>query len=88
MGVLDQVSIEQEDFRDLLQQEAGSGGPTLEEESVQGAAKRYGEDTVVNLSVSLSSLFGPEVAKQSILRDSVAILDHLDTLGMEIKFKR
>lgn len=91
MGDLNRVGIVREDYRDLLRSKPGSGGPTLEEETVQGAVKRYGEDTIVNVCASLVATYpdlGDEKGDAQVLRDAVEILDHLDTLGMEIRHKR
>lgn len=86
MPELDKVAVEQEDYRDLLRIKPAAGGPTLEEESIQGSVSKYGEDTIVNMSVAVGQVYWN--AKSEVLRISVAILDHLDTLGMEVRFKR
>lgn len=88
MGDLNRVGISREDYRDLLRSKPGSGGPTLEEETVQGASERYGEESIVNVAMSLSAVGYDDANKEEVLRDAVAILDHLDTLGMEVRHKQ
>lgn len=94
MGVLDKVSLIREDYRDLLssKEEAvqNEKSPTLDEELYQGATKRYGEETIVNLSVALHFTLNEDdhVHRHQVIEDALGILDHLDTLGMEVRHKR
>lgn len=94
MANLNQVGIVREEYRDLLRSKPGAGGPTLEEETVQGASKNYSEEVIVNVAISLEQLpfdgdgVDDEIErKKLILRDTVEFLDHLDTLGMEVRHK-
>lgn len=88
MGALDQVATMQEDYRDLLDREIEAGGPTLEEEAQQGAIKKYGANTIINVTVSLMHRViqapGPDPAHLAM---AVALLDDLDTLGMKVVYK-
>jgi len=94
MANLNQVGIVREEYRDLLRSEVGTGGPTLEEETVQGASKRYSEEVIVNTAMAIEELpadgdgIDDKTERQkSILRDAVTLLDQLDTLGMEVRHK-
>jgi hypothetical protein len=89
MANLNQVGIVREEYRDLLSSGVGSGGPTLEEETIQGASKRYGEDAIINVCVSLVATYPDltDAGNAAVLRDAVEILDYLDTLGMEVRHK-
>ena len=90
MGDVNKVAMVQESYRDLLRSEPGPGGPTLEEETIQGSVKRYGEDRIVNMATVLVETFPDlgDAGHLEVLRDAVELLDHLDTLGMEVRFKQ
>lgn len=86
---LNKITMIQEEFRDLLHsQEADKpGGKTLDEEQVQGAAKKYSEDAIVNTATVLYSVYGENTFMADLLRDAVTVLDFWDTLGMEVRYK-
>lgn len=89
MGALDQVAIMQEDYRDILHDDlVKPGGATLDDESTQGAIGKYGENTIINVTVSLMHRVvqadGPDPAHIIM---AVALLDDLDTLGMKVVYK-
>lgn len=86
MGDLDKVEILRSDYLGLLGRKPGAGGPTIEEEFVQNVAGRYSNDQMVNLSVALHQIT-EDPDQESILREAITLLDHLETLGMEIRFK-
>ena len=89
MGDLDKLAVRQLEYRALLRgtEEDKPGGMTLEEEAVHNGASRYKPEAIVNLAVILEEVYGdPQIAAEH-LHDSVAILDHLDTLGMEVRFR-
>lgn len=86
MGDLDKVAVLQMDYRGLLGRKPGAGGPTLEEEFIQNVADRYSWDQMVNLAVCLHQIT-EDPDQESILREALTLLDHLDTLGMEVRFK-
>jgi hypothetical protein len=90
MANLNQVGIVREEYRDLLRSEVGTGGPTLDEETLQGAPKRYREDVIINVCMSLHERLYGGIGMQpsEVLITSVEILDHLDTLGMEVRHKQ
>lgn len=89
MGNLNQVGIVREEYRDLLRSEVGTGGPTLEEEALQGASKRYEENSIVNLCMAFHERLygGVGMEPSEVLRTAIEVLDHLDTLGMEVRHK-
>ncbi len=92
MGNLDKVAVRQIDYRGLLRstEESKTGGMTLEEETVHGATSRYSEDAIVNLCIALEDLHIDVIeplTPNDVLPMSIEILDHLDTLGMEVRFK-
>lgn len=89
MGEVNRVGILQSDYLDLLRRKPGSGGPTLEEETVFGAVEKYGGEPISNLCVVMDEAldYMGSTSREARLRDAVAILDHLDTLGMEVRFK-
>lgn len=90
MGNLNEVGIIREDFRDLLSSKPGSGGLTLDEERIFRAKERFGENVVVNMGISLRGIVGDteQITNKQLLRDAVELLDHLDTLGMEVRHKQ
>lgn len=93
MGTLDKISVMREDYRDLLVAALAHEDPTLEEEALKGCIGKYGEDLMVNMAVSISHRVLPKPfvgeAQPDIRRLlwAVGILDDLDTLGMEVRFK-
>lgn len=89
MGDLDKVAVNQIDYRGLLGslKEDKAGGETLEEETIHDALSRYPEDVIVNLCLALEDTGDLSGGKEQVLQDAVEILDHLDTLGMEIRYK-
>lgn len=91
MGYLDKVSMIQDEYRDLLRRKPGPEGPTLEEEVLHHGVESYGETAIVSLAMSITATHDPsgevETDYKLVLRDSITILDHLDTLGLEIKAK-
>lgn len=88
MGDLDKVAEMRENFSDLLDvmQEPGNGGPTLEEETMQGASEQYPKEIIIRLATSLAAISWPTTSRKELLRDAVSILDHLHTQGVEIRF--
>ena len=86
---LDQVDHAQTEYRRLLREKPGAGGPTLEEQAILDASKEYGEDAVVNMAVAIQEAIphGGDKQPKHCLREAIAILDHMDTLGMEVRFK-
>lgn len=90
MAELDRVAVRQIDYRELVSkmEEPKAGGLTLDEETTHGATNRYSVDAIVNICISLEEVGYDSDNKEEIVRDSIGILDHLDTLGMEVRFKR
>ena len=86
---LDQVDAAQSEYRRLLREPPGAGGPTLAEQAILDASKTYGETTVVNMAVAVQASIPHGGDKQPVhcLREAIALLDDLDTLGMEVRFK-
>lgn len=86
MADLDKVAVLQLDYRGLFGVPDKSGGPTLEEEFLQHVEERFSRDAMVNLAVCLEQIT-ENVDQPSILREAITLLDHLETLGMEVRFK-
>jgi len=88
--MIDQVSDIQEDFRDLLRSALEAKDPILEEEALKGASKKYGEDAIVNMAMTIFVRFSKPASEPSLwhLMKAVAIMDDLDTFGMEVRFKQ
>lgn len=91
MGELDKVAVRQMDYRGLLHldraEKAPAGGMTLEEETVHNAVSRYPADTIVNVCLVLEDVYDDALGPPQILADAISVLDHLDTLGMEVRFR-
>lgn len=89
MGTVNELSKVQEDFRELLRSKP-AGGLTIEEEAIQGWQDNHTEDQVVVMACAVLDIYpdladgGPKV----VLRDAIDLLDHLDTMGMELRFKK
>ena len=86
--MIDQVSNVQENFRDLLRNAVTQEDPILEEEALKGSISQFGEDNVVNLAMSL--MMRLDTDQDPSLRHlilAVAVMDDLDTLGMEVRHK-
>lgn len=90
MSMIDQVSDVREDFRGLLRRAVAVEDPILEEEALKGSSKQFGEDSIISLAMSILVRLSPSDEKPSLeqLVKAVAILDDLDTLGMEVRFKK
>jgi hypothetical protein len=93
MALLDKVSVIREDYRELLVFSERRLDPTLEEEALKGSIEKYGEDLIVNMTVSITHRVAPKPFIGEPQPDinhlvlAVGVLDDLDTLGMEVKFK-
>lgn len=87
--MVDQVSDVQENFRGLLRMASDQSDKTLEEEALYNVIEKYGEDAVVNMAVATMEVFYKNSDPSMIhLIRAVHIMDHLDTLGMEVRFKK
>lgn len=87
MGDLDKVAGLQIDYRGLLGRKPGAGGATMEEEYFQKIEEKYSPDQLSNMAVALHQITD-DPDEQSVLMEAIALLDHLDTLGMEVRFKQ
>lgn len=88
MGVINAVSDLQEDYRGILHEVRKEDDPTLEEMIIN--ARQYSEDQIVNVAMILHEITERrhhEPSKKELML-AVDFLDHADTLGMEVKFKR
>lgn len=90
MVEINKVSIVMEEFRDAFHeaQEEKPGGPTLEE--LSRIVRTHTEDSVVNTAVCMWELrdgLNFYMSKNDCLTDAISLLDHLHTLGMEVRFK-
>ena len=95
---VDKVAMIQAEFRDLLRsmRELKAGGSTLEEQLMGAKADHeaevvfeHSDESIVNLATAIYYAQG-EVYEHlhSILRSTFQLLDHLDVLGMEIRYKQ